>query len=159
MSCDGLRNTDDTGVQNVSGRALAESHVYTTPDELTRTISLPPSARLAASWVCSACVLSWLWREPPSVSIRSPANTGRRSSGRSSTAAPIASRPTAFLCFRRRRTARPDRRQDQVAKHLQELGVWLLDASLAALFCQADQRQIKQPEVVFRLAGIITFAA
>ena len=57
---------------------LAESHVYTTPDELTRTISLPPSAPgWPASWVfrlvyCLGYGESRLLNQQ----IVSPANTG-----------------------------------------------------------------------------------
>jgi hypothetical protein len=117
---------------------LAESHVYTTPDELRRTISLPPSAPagLPRGFVRLVYCLGYGENRLLNQSIESPANTGTPQFWKIfySCANPI----TANSDFAPIQASTPPAQRIankiRLLNTLQEMGVWLLDASLAALY-------------------------
>lgn len=118
---------------------LAESHVYTTVNELDCSLSLPPTAAqdIPRGFVrlvyCVGYGENWLLDRP----IASPPNTGTPQFWKIffSCVHPIASNHD-FAPVQATMTAANKRIANKLAllQRLRELGVWLLDASLAALY-------------------------
>jgi hypothetical protein len=117
---------------------LAESHVYTTLEELARTISLPASAPadLPRGFVRLVYCLGYGENRLLNRSIESPANSGTPQFWKIfySCVNPVATN-SDFASIQA--TTSPAQRISNkilLLKTLQERGVWLLDASLAALY-------------------------
>jgi len=118
---------------------LAESHVYTTPEELARTIKLPDPAPpdVPSGFVrlvyCLGYGENWLLNRP----IESPPNAGTPQFWKIfySCAHAIAANGD-FASVQASSTSPAQRIANKLAllQRLRELGVWLLDTSLAALY-------------------------
>jgi hypothetical protein len=117
---------------------LAESHVYTTTEELTRTISLPTSAPadLPRGFVRLVYCLGYGENRLLNRSIDSPANTGTPQFWKIfySCANPIAANGDFAPLQASTPPAQRISNKIMLLRTLQGLGVWLLDASLAALY-------------------------
>jgi hypothetical protein len=117
---------------------LAESHVYTTPEELARTISLPTSAPvdLPRGFVRLVYCLGYGENRLLNRSIESPANTGTPQFWKIfySCANPIVTNGDFAPILASTLAAQRISNKIMLLRRLQELGVWLLDASLAALY-------------------------
>jgi hypothetical protein len=118
---------------------LAESHVYTTPEELARTIALPASAPpdLPRGFVRLVYCLGYGENRLLNRPIESPANTGTPQFWKIfySCANTVATN-SDFGPIQTSTTSPAQRIANKLVllRRLRELGVWLLDTSLAALY-------------------------
>lgn len=125
--------------QRVRVVLLAESHVYTTPDELARTIALPTAAPpdLPRGFVRLVYCLGYGENRLLNRPIESPANTGTPQFWKifySCTNAIAANSDFAPIQASTTSPAQRVGNKLEVLKKLRDLGVWLLDTSLAALY-------------------------
>ena len=165
-SVDVLRRAEEHRWYRRPGRVkvvlLAESHVYTTPEELARTISLPASAPpdLPRGFVRLVYCLGYGENRLLNRPIESPANTGTpqfwkifyscaNATAINSDFAPIqtsATSPTQRILNKL-----------VLLRRLRELGVWLLDTSLAALYLPGRPKTDPATlEACCRSAGTVT---
>ncbi|OFW34086.1 MAG: hypothetical protein A3J28_15945 [Acidobacteria bacterium RIFCSPLOWO2_12_FULL_60_22] len=117
---------------------LAESHVYTTPEELARTIALPASAPpdLPRGFVRLVYCLGYGENRLLNRPIESPANAGTPPFWKIffSCANAIATNSDFAPILKTKSPAQEIANKLVLLRRLRELGVWLLDTSLAALY-------------------------
>ena len=118
---------------------LAESHVYTTPDELARAIALPTSAPpdLPRRFVRLVYCLGYGENHLLNCPIEFPANTGTPQFWKIFYSCANAIDTNSDFAPIQRSTTSPSQRianKLMLLRRLRALGVWLLDTSLAALY-------------------------